>query len=76
MTTVIFLMIAGWVFASVIGTMAYFRGEQTKPIHERNWTSNNFDTIAQSLTNKKINYSERVPGFSISDAYGSNQISA
>ena len=76
MTTVIFLMIAGWALASVIGTMAYFRGEQTKPIHERNWTSNDFDIIAQSMTNKEINYSQRVPGFLVSDAYKSNQISA
>jgi hypothetical protein len=74
MATVIFLMLAGWLLASVIGTMAYFRGEQTKPIHERNWADQNFEKIAQSLTNKPINYAERVPGFLSNDAFLSSQI--
>jgi hypothetical protein len=36
MTILIALFVIGWVAASVVGTMTYFRGEQTKPIHERN----------------------------------------
>ncbi|MFM6358594.1 MAG: photosystem II protein, Psb35-related, partial [Planktothrix sp.] len=38
-TVLISLFIIGWVAAAVIGTQAYFLGEQTKPIHERNWNS-------------------------------------
>ncbi|EAM51191.1 hypothetical protein WH8501_28610 [Crocosphaera watsonii WH 8501] len=41
---------------------AYFRGEQTKTIHERNWNSEEFETLAQSVTGKDID-SDRVPGF-------------
>ena len=62
----------GWIAASVIGTQAYFLGEQTKPIHERNWRSNSFARIAKSVTGKDINYGDRVPAFVTTDAYSSS----
>ncbi|MEB3277526.1 MAG: hypothetical protein VKK42_01205 [Lyngbya sp.] len=65
------LLIAGWVAAAVIGTMAYFRGEQTKPIHQRNWDNASFEQIAQSVTGVETNYNERVPAYAL-DAYASN----
>ncbi len=52
-----------WVAVSIIGTQAYFRGEQTKTIHERNWNSKSFDQLAQSFTGKETNYLERVPAY-------------
>jgi hypothetical protein len=71
MTIVIALLIVGWVAASVIGTQAYFLGEQSKPIHDRNWNSESFEQLAKSVTGTDIDYSVRVPAYSM-DAYGSN----
>ncbi|MEL4895776.1 photosystem II protein, Psb35-related [Crocosphaera sp. Alani8] len=69
---VISLLVVGWVAAAVIGTQAYFRGEQTKTIHERNWNSETFETIAKSITGKEID-SDRTPGFLV-DTYGSSNL--
>lgn len=65
------LIVAGWGAAAVLGTQAYFRGEQSKPIHARNWNSDEFETLAESVTGTKIDYSERVPGYPV-DAAGVN----
>ncbi|MBL1209811.1 photosystem II protein, Psb35-related [Geminocystis sp. GBBB08] len=68
MAILISLFIFGWLTASVIGTQAYFLGEQTKPIHERNWNSASFDQLAKSFTGKETDYLERVPAYTV-DAY-------
>jgi hypothetical protein len=68
MAILITLFIIGWLAASIIGTQAYFLGEQTKPIHERNWNSESFDQLAKSFTGKETNYLERVPAYTV-DAY-------
>ena len=73
MTLLIAVIITGWVAAALIGTQAYFRGEQTKPIHERNWNSDSFETLAKSFTGKETDYSERVPAYGM-DAYASNNL--
>ncbi len=65
------LVIVGWVAVALIGSQAYFRGEQTKPIHERNWRSSSFETLAISVTGTETDYSSRTPGFS-ADAYSSS----
>jgi hypothetical protein len=70
MTILIALFIVGWVAVALIGTQAYFRGEQSKPIHERNWRSKSFEQLATSITGTEIDYSERVPAFEV-DAYSS-----
>jgi hypothetical protein len=70
MTILIALLVVGWVAAAVIGTQAYFRGEQTKPIHERNWRSESFEQLAQSVTGTETDYIDRTPGF-VADAYSS-----
>ena len=69
------LLVMGWVAVSIIGTQAYFLGEQRKPIHERNWGSNSFDQLAQSITGKETDYSDREPAYRM-DAYTSNAISS
>ena len=74
MTILIAVFVVGWVAAAVIGTQAYFRGEQTKPIHERNWRSESFEQIAQSVTGTEIDYTKRTPAFEI-DAYSSQLLS-
>ncbi|MBF2079514.1 MAG: hypothetical protein IGR76_13610 [Synechococcales cyanobacterium T60_A2020_003] len=71
MTVLISLFIVGWVAAAVIGTQAYFRGEQTKPIHARNWRSESFEAIAVTVTGTETNYATRTPGFGRMDAYNS-----
>jgi hypothetical protein len=71
MTILIAVLVVGWVAASVIGTQAYFRGEQTKPIHERNWRSKAFEQLAVSVTGQATDYSERVPAYG-GDSYASN----
>ena len=72
LTLVIALLIVGWVAAAVIGTQAYFRGEQSKTIHERNWNSEAFEKLAKSVTGKEVD-SDRIPAFEI-DAYGSSNL--
>lgn len=68
MTIVILLLVVGWMAASILGTQAYFWGEQSKPIHERNWRSQSFEKLAKSITGKEIDYTTRVPAYSI-DSY-------
>ncbi|MBE9184445.1 hypothetical protein IQ270_06850 [Microcoleus sp. LEGE 07076] len=70
MTIVIAILIVGWVAASVIGTQAYFLGEQSKPIHDRNWNDESFEQLAKSVTGTESDYSVRVPAYSM-DAYTS-----
>lgn len=74
MAFLIALFVVGWVAAALIGTQAYFRGEQTKPIHERNWRSEEFEKLAVSFTGRETNYQERVPAYS-GDAYSSSLLS-
>lgn len=71
MAILIALIAVGWLAAAVIGTQVYFRGEQTKPIHERNWRSESFEQLAQTVTGRSTDYSERVPAYS-GDAFASN----
>lgn len=73
MTIVIALLIVGWAAAAVLGTQAYFRGEQTKPIHERNWNSAGFEQIARSVTGQATDYRDRTPAYGL-DAYNGNAI--
>lgn len=70
---VIGLIVVGWTAAALIGTQAYFRGEQTKPIHERNWNSEGFDRFAEAFTGNKTDYANRVPAYSL-DAYRGNNM--
>ncbi len=74
MAILITLFIVGWLAASLIGTQAYFLGEQTKTIHERNWNSESFDRLAKSFTGKDTDYLVRVPASSL-DAYRANNLS-
>jgi hypothetical protein len=72
MTILIALFVIGWAAAAVLGTQAYFRGEQSKPIHERNWRSASFEKLSESITGTQIDYSTRVPAYSDLDAYSSS----
>jgi hypothetical protein len=74
MAILIAVFVIGWVATAVIGTQAYFRGEQSKPIHERNWRSKSFEQIAVSVTGRKTDYSQRVPGYEGMDAYASTML--
>jgi hypothetical protein len=73
MTILTVLLVSGWVAAAVLGSLAYFLGEQTKPIHERNWRSESFAQLAKAITGKDINYSERTPAYAM-DAYASQNL--
>lgn len=73
-TVLIAVFVVGWVAVALLGTQAYFLGEQSKPIHQRNWNSTSFEQIAQSVTGQNTDYSARVPAFEV-DAYGSNKLS-
>ena len=68
-TLLIGLFVVGWAAAALIGAQAYFRGEQTKPIHERNWRSEGFEKLARSVTGRETDNNERVPAYGL-DAYG------
>jgi hypothetical protein len=68
------LFVVGWVAVALIGTQAYFRGEQTKPIHERNWRSGSFDQLAKSVTGQSTSGVDRVPAYS-GDAFTSQALS-
>lgn len=71
MTILIALFVIGWAAAAVIGTQAYFLGEQSKPIHERNWRSSSFEQLSEAVTGTPIDYNTRVPAYSDLDAYTS-----
>ncbi|MCF2148452.1 hypothetical protein IQ276_018880 [Desmonostoc muscorum LEGE 12446] len=73
MTILIALVVVGWVAASVLGSLAYFLGEQSKPIHERNWRSESFEKLAKSFTGLDIDYTNRTPAYAI-DAYASRNL--
>lgn len=59
------LFVLGWVAAIALGSQAYFKGEISKPIHERNWNSEGFNQIALAVTAEEIDYNERTPGFTV-----------
>jgi hypothetical protein len=67
------LFVIGWVAAASLGTLAYFLGEQTKPIHERNWRSQSFEALSEAITGKKLE-GDRVPAFAVADAYASRTL--
>ncbi|WP_008314620.1 photosystem II protein, Psb35-related [Leptolyngbya sp. PCC 6406] len=69
-TLLIALFVIGWVAAALIGSQAYFRGEQTKPIHARNWRSESFEKLARSITGQATDNNDRVPAYGF-DAYQS-----
>lgn len=69
------LLIVGWATAALIGTQVYFRGEQSKPIHERNWNSEGFETVARSVTGQATDFSDRRPAYEM-DAYASASINS
>ncbi len=66
------LFLVGWVAVAVLGTMAYFRGEQSKPIHDRNWRSESFEQLSEAVTGTKIDFETRVPAYGGLDAYSSS----
>ena len=57
------VIVVGWVGAAILGTQAYYLGEQSKPIHERNWNSDGFDKAAKLVTGKETSFAKRVPGW-------------
>ncbi|PSB34688.1 photosystem II protein, Psb35-related [Stenomitos frigidus] len=65
------LFLVGWAAVAVLGTQAYFRGEQSKPIHERNWRSESFEVLSEAVTGSAIDYTTRVPAYADLDAYTS-----
>ncbi len=70
MFTVLFaIIVVGWVAAAVLGTQAYFLGEQSKPIHQRNWNSEGFELVAIAVTAQRAG--DRTPGFQAGDAFSS-----
>jgi hypothetical protein len=73
MTVLIALFVVGWVAASLLGTLAYFLGEQRKPIHERNWRSESFEKLAKSITGTDTDYGSRTPAYAM-DAYASKTL--
>jgi len=73
LTILVALFVVGWVAAALIGTQAYFRGEQSKPIHERNWRSDSFEKLAESITGVETDYDDRTPAYRM-DAYSSRML--
>jgi hypothetical protein len=74
MTLLIALTLVAWIGVALLGSQAYFRGEQTKPIHERNWNSDGFEQVAEVVTGGKTDYTHRVPGFVVDGAFGSRTL--
>lgn len=72
MLLLVVLFVIGWVAVAVLGTLAYFLGEQSKPIHERNWRSESFAKLSESVTGSTIDYNTRIPAYSALDAYTSS----
>ncbi|PSP17695.1 MAG: hypothetical protein BRC58_05500 [Cyanobacteria bacterium QS_8_64_29] len=66
------LFAVGFAAAALLGTQAYFRGEQSKPIHDRNWRSASFAQLAESITGTAMDYNQRVPANGMDTFVGSN----
>lgn len=75
MTLLVSVILVGWAAAAILGTQAYFRGEQSKPIHARNWRSESFEKIAQTFTGEVTDHAQRTPGFDVADAFSSATLS-
>lgn len=73
-TFLVALTIVAWVAVAILGSQAYFRGEQSKPIHERNWNSDGFENLAEYVTGGKTDYTDRTPGFTVDGAFGSRSL--
>lgn len=71
-TALFAVIVIGWVAGAVLGTQAYFRGEQRKPIHVRNWNSDGFEMVAASVTGEATDYGDRLPGFDVADSYAAS----
>ena len=59
LTILLAVILLGWIAAAVIGTQAYFRGEQSKPIHIRNWNSESFEQLSKSITGQEVDFTNR-----------------
>ncbi|MEA5462209.1 photosystem II protein, Psb35-related [Leptothoe sp. PORK10 BA2] len=70
MAIVLAIVIVGWVAAALIGSQAYFLGEQSKPIHERNWRSDSFDALAKTVTGAETDFNTRTTAYGY-DAFSS-----
>jgi len=68
------VILMGWVAVALLGTQAYFQGEQSKPIHERNWSSISFEKLSKSFTGKEIDYRDRAYAYNGMDAYVSKTL--
>lgn len=66
------LAIAGWSAVALIGTQAYFLGEQRKPIHDRNWKSESFRRLAKAFTARNTDEGDRVPALAMDSFYSAN----
>ena len=73
MTVLVILLVVGWVSAAVIGSLAYFLGEQSKPIHERNWNSSEFEKLARSITGLDTDFTNRTPAYAM-DVYATRNL--
>jgi hypothetical protein len=74
MAVLISLFVIGFIAAALLGTQAYFRGEQAKPIHERNWRSESFEQLAQAITGVETDYGDRAYAYQGMDAYSSRNL--
>ena len=54
------VIVVGWVGAAILGTQAYYFGEQSKPIHERNLGSKGFESAAKLVTGRDTDYNQLV----------------
>ncbi len=73
-TLLICVIVIGFVAGITLGSQAYFRGEMTKPIHERNWNSDSFEQLAETVTGLKMATIDREPGFEVNDAFASRAL--
>ena len=62
------LFVTGCAAIVMMSTQAYFSGEQTKSIHERNWRSESFEQLARAIAGQPTIHAVRIPVYS-SDAY-------
>ncbi|MEM9154661.1 MAG: hypothetical protein AAGB13_06425 [Cyanobacteria bacterium P01_F01_bin.33] len=53
------LFVVGFAAAALLGSQTYFRGEQSKPIHWRNWQSSEFHQLAETFTGSRVDYRDR-----------------
>ena len=65
MSIIIDLLVSSLLATVLFAIQAYLLGQQSKPIHQGNYSSSFFQQLAQSFTHEETDYLVKVPVYSL-----------